>query len=505
MSVNLHIKRSVALLSLKPARILGLGILLFTGAVSAAPWMEPDDKRLRHHIQLLADTNLISVPVNTWPLMWLDIIDEVRLARTKSPSPNQSRAINYVLAAFARQSRSSQVEFVGRAGEQYRPIQGYGDLGREKQQTYLGVEFVGEGIAGRLRIHRIDDPTDGDTNRLDGSYLSGLWGNWVFTAGSLDRWWGPGWETGLILSSNARPMPALSIQRHASTAFSSPWLSWIGPWQFASFAGKLDDPRDVNDAYLFGAKFSFKPVDWLEFGIARTAQWGGEGRPQDGSSLWNLILGRDNQGSQGISQSNEPGNQLGGFDWRVSIPGSVPVGIYGEIVGEDESGYQPSKRVTTLGFDLVFSLPNSDLRMVAEYSDTATQRLDDGDPRYNTAYEHSIYTSGYRYHGRSIAASADNDSRVSTLAGLWQIDASQSLNTTIKWLELNSDGNGRAFPDGNSVARGRSNGWYADVDYRINLDSVEISLSYTHYDGELQIRNLDTGDDTVELGLAFRW
>lgn len=493
------------MLSLYPARILGLAILVWANTALAAPWMEPDDKRLRHHIQLLADAKLITVPVNTWPLMWLDVIDEVRNARTTAATPSQSRAIHYVLSAFAKQSRRSQVELVSHAGEQHNPMPGYGDLNREKEQTYLGVEFVGEGIAGRLRAHNVENPLDGETRRFDGSYLSGLWGNWVVTAGSLNRWWGPGWETGLILSSNARPLPALSIQRHASTAFSSPWLSWIGPWQFVSFVGKLDDPRDVDGAYLLGAKLSFKPTSWLEFGMARTAQWGGEGRPQDGSSLWNLILGKDNEGSQGISQSNEPGNQLGGFDWRISIPWPVPVGIYGEVIGEDESGYQPSRRVTTLGFDFVFSLPNSDLRIVTEYSDTATQRLDDSDARYNTAYEHSIYTSGYRYYGRSIAASADNDSRVSTLAGLWQIDTSQSLNTTVKWLELNSDGSGRAFPDGNSVARGRSNGWHANIDYRINLDSVDIKLGYTHYDGGLQIRNLDTGDDTVELGLAFRW
>ncbi|HCS28418.1 MAG TPA: capsule assembly Wzi family protein [Spongiibacteraceae bacterium] len=466
--------------------------------------MEPNDIRLRHHIQLLADAGLIRAPVNTWPLMWLQVIDDVRAAREGVLEANQRRAVEYVYSVFLRQSVNNG-EWALSSADQHSPIRGFGNSMRESGLAYIGVEHIGEGLAGRIRLSKVHEPTDGDEWRTDGSYLAGLWGNWVFAVGSLDRWWGPGWETALTLSNNARPPAALSIQRHGSEAFESKWLSWIGPWQLTAFVGRLDDPRVIEDAYLVGAKLSFKPADWLELGLSRTAQWGGEGRPQDFSSFKNLVLGRDNTGSDGISRDNEPGNQIGGVDWRFSFGGTVPFGIYGEIAGEDESGYTPSRLTATLGLDLVLSLPDSDLRVIAEYSDTATQRLTRSEPQYNTAYEHSIYRSGYRYYGQSIGASVDNDSRTSTLAGLWQIGSNESLSVKIKWLELNSDGAGIVFPSGNSVAIGSSKGWYADIGYKVKFNFVEMSVGYVHYDSALVVRGIDTGDDTVEVGFNFIW
>ncbi len=42
----------------------------------------------------------------------------------------------------------------------------------------------------------------------DGSYLGVNVGNFMLSAGYIERWWGPGWDGSLILSTNARPIPA---------------------------------------------------------------------------------------------------------------------------------------------------------------------------------------------------------------------------------------------------------------------------------------------------------
>ncbi|MBK6675042.1 MAG: hypothetical protein IPG49_16920 [Proteobacteria bacterium] len=48
------------------------------------------------------------------------------------------------------------------------------------------------------------DASDGQDIRFDGSEATARWGNWLFSANQMDRWWGPGRDGSLILSTNAR-------------------------------------------------------------------------------------------------------------------------------------------------------------------------------------------------------------------------------------------------------------------------------------------------------------
>ena len=63
--------------------------------------------------------------------------------------------------------------------------------------------------------------------RADGTYVAASLGNWMLSAGYLDRWWGPGWQGSLILSSNARPMLSIAADRNESTPFDLPVLRWL--------------------------------------------------------------------------------------------------------------------------------------------------------------------------------------------------------------------------------------------------------------------------------------
>ena len=486
------------------ARASLCAILLCVGSVNAAPWIGPDDVRLRHHIHVLADAALIRVPVNTWPLMWSGVISEVRRAKSQPMTAMQRRAIVYIENAFERQSKSS-VSLGYSYAEQFNPIRGFGDNYRDEVQGHLAGEYIGERWAGKLQVNSIGDPLDGEHTQYDGSYLSGLWGNWAFTLGAVDRWWGPAWESGLILSNNARPVPALSVQRNSSDPFKWSWLRWMGPWQFTTFLGKLESERVIANAKLVGARFSFRPFRWMELGASRTAQWGGRGRPQDFSSFKNLALGRDNRGSSGVALSNEPGNQLGGFDWRFSVDARIRIGIYGEMIGEDEAGYQPSKRVVVMGVDALVPLNDTaELRLAFEMADTATRRFDKGDSEYNVAYEHGVYVDGYRYRARSLGASMDNDSRAHHLRALWY-RGHHSLGVRLSQFDLNSDGVGIGFIDGNSASIGASNGYAANMVYGYHVASWSAQLGYYHYDGGLKLRGVDSGDDSFEFGVTYIW
>lgn len=86
---------------------------------------------------------------------------------------------------------------------------------------------------------------------------------------------------------------------------------------------------------------SFHFLTFPVTGIRRVAHYavGGEGRPQSLSSFWDGFTGKDNTGTD-----NEPGNQLAGFDFKFKLEPTLgwPVSFYGQMIGEDESGYLPS-------------------------------------------------------------------------------------------------------------------------------------------------------------------
>src|SRR5690606_25842606 len=151
-----------------------------------------------------------------------------------------------------------------------------------------------------------------------------------------------------ILSSNARPIPAVWLDRRNTQATENWLMSWMGPWQFTGFAGQLEGDRYVPDAKLIGMRLNFRPLSGgLEIGLSRLIQWGGKGQPQTWDSFWDSFVGNDNYGKHGEKQ--DPGNQLAGIDLRYGIPlGKQTLGLYTQIIGEDEAGGLPARKVYQL-------------------------------------------------------------------------------------------------------------------------------------------------------------
>lgn len=131
---------------------------------------------------------------------------------------------------------------------------------------------------------------------------------------------GPGWEGILIVSTNARRIPSITVERNYTDAFRTRWLRWLGPWRVSASRGQLErSDVAVPDARFFTARLNFRPATWLEFGLSRTAQWCGESRPCDLSTFGELLIGRDNRDAS-LLVSREPGNQMAGYDLRLRSP-----------------------------------------------------------------------------------------------------------------------------------------------------------------------------------------
>jgi hypothetical protein len=294
---------------------------------------------------------------------------------------------------------------------------------REDGELEAGISFTGDRLSLNVELTRaINSP---DNWRLDGSYVGFATRKWAFVAGYPERWWGPGIQGSLILSTNARPLAQIGVERIAADGFTLPWLKWVGPWTVSTFIGQFDDTRVIKRALLFGLRATAKPLPQLEVAFSRTAQLCGRDRPCGYSEFSNMLLGKDNRGVN-ISASAEPGNQLAGIDGRWSFA-DRPYAVYWQWIGEDsrQGGPQIGSWLRMLGGELTGSVTASGWRHLTyvEMDNTICQEGGGGfgGNKYTCAYLHGTYQTGYRYEGRPLGYTIDADSQsiavVSVLTG----------------------------------------------------------------------------------------
>jgi hypothetical protein len=422
---------------------------LLAGAVLAAPaktepWLKPGDTALRSDLHTLADALVLRGTISTWPIAWIDILEDLRDVRPADLDGATRAAYERVLARARIETLTGHVTAHTNLSLAERPrvIRTFDDTPREEAQIGGGLSWTGERLMVRLEAARVWDPTDGETVRVDGSYFGAALGNWMLSVGFPERWWGPGWDGSLILSNNARPMPQISINRARSTPFDARWLRWLGPWSLTSFVGLLDDDRAVDDALLFGMRFAFRPLPRLELGLSRTAQWCGEGRPCDAEAFANLLLGRDNRGVN-VPEEKEPGNQLGGFDVRWAPFEKGPAALYLQWIGEDsrQGGPQIGSWLRQMGVELAGSAFDGRWRH-RTHIEAAETICRDGALGFSSeqtrcAYEHSIYLTGYRYQGRSIGHGIDGDGRSYTVGSVLMNGDDRIWRVSLRRIEVN--------------------------------------------------------------------
>jgi hypothetical protein len=446
-----------------PASLLLATLLLgITATASAEPWIDTSNLALRTEIQYLADRNVIKAPVNTWPLMWAAIEPDLRAVDASQLDATGLNAWHDVMRHlnFSKQTISSASVTVANDDNRFA---GFGDEYRDKNTVALSYSTMGDRWALKLKPSWAADPDDDDDYRLDESYLAGTLGNWVVSVGAQDRWWAPGWDTNLALTSNARPMPALALTRRDSHPFRLPFTDdYQIPWTVTTFMADMGTARTVPNTLLWGFRLNFKPHPRLEVGVTRLAQWAGDGRPDSFSTFWDVLIGRDNCGNQGLDcgadGSEEPGNQQAGYDLRLSVPvAGHNFGIYYQSFAEDGSDSSTkfwTKAQPSGGIDTTVNLLGTPVLMYIEYTDSlaycgSNRSIGIG----NCYYEHHIYNTGMRYEGRTIGNLYDNDATTVVFGMVSQTQNDVSWQWSVRYGELNKD-NSDAYPgepNGNPV------------------------------------------------------
>lgn len=408
------------------------------------PLIQAGDAALRADIQLLADYGIVKGPVTSWPLAWGPVLADLEQGAHESELP--AAVVNALTRVRVRgrwetKVRSMQYRASLAGAEKPMAIRSFGDTPREAVEAGGGFSWTGDWLSVNVNGQVVSSPDDDKDYRVDNSMVGVALGNYSIAASTMDRWWGPGWDGSLILSSNARPIPALTIDRTFTDPFETRWLSWLGPWDVSAMFGRMESDRVVPEAQFLAFRLNFRPLPSLEIGLSRTAQWCGKGRPCNFDTFTDLLLGKDNLGDAGIGENNEPGNQLAGVDFRWTLSQfGLPFALYGQFIGEDEAGGFPSRFLAQFGAEASGLWRNHwSWRWFGEAADTSCGFYE-SEGNFNCAYNHGIYQTGYRYRGRVIGHGADNDARVLS-TGLLLVDAGETeWQVLARYGELNRGG-----------------------------------------------------------------
>ena len=256
--------------------------------------------------------------------------------------------------------------------------------------------------------------------RLDGSSRGSLEQGYLMLRrsgaevliGRDSMWWGSGFHGNLLMTNNASALDMIKVT--SGHPFLLPWVfSKAGPFRPTLFLARLESERDVSNANLLGMRLDFKPTGSFQVGLSRVFMFGGEGRKSLSFDDWVDAFFAGDSAEHSDSPTN--GNQIVSIDAsyvfindRWSFLPFSGIKLYTEWGAEDSSGATktPTGRANMYGFlaDRAFWIDDLDVRL--EWANTARNA------RYGPLwYRHSVFTSGYTFHGRVIGHHMGTDSR----------------------------------------------------------------------------------------------
>jgi len=430
---------------------LCLGIGLISG-IATAQNLQMNDMSLKSELDWLRSQGVVQISTSTWPLTANEINRALENANIHTPEQQQIvQSVRYTLIKQPKSLVNTTVSAYGQTDRKQLP-QTFADdkLANFEASARAGISEEDWEI--NLQANIKDDDIDDKDVSFDGSYVAGKYANQWLIAGQIPTWWGPGHDGSLIRGDASKPVIGLTMQRDKQSAPTSQYLSWIGPWQYQLFAGQLDDYKAIPDTKLIGIRLTSSPTSWLEVGASRTFMWGGEGKSQSLSSFFDALTGsKDNVDNK----EDDISDQLAGFDARINLAPltTLPIGIYGQYIGEDEAGYLPSKNMYLAGADFASSINTDSMgsmpyQLYTEWTDTRTG----GDVR-GISYNHYVYTDGNYQYGYPLGYALGGDTESIAVGGKLWIDNQNFINTKMQYAKVNqsSGRNNSAFPESDKL------------------------------------------------------
>lgn len=410
---------------------------------ASAPFMP--SWQVRHQLQLLVDHAGLALPLTHWPLPAAAVEQALAdlPARLGGDGLDLEGARQAVLRALdARRTQATlSLQLRNRAegltgfDENYTPGSSVQAVSEEKR-----VDSGRLSVAGRLGVRLEQAPNSQQQQfggsgsearyplRLEGSAAVLGWEGWNVQAFSHRHWWGPGWQSSLVDGSNNPAWNGVGVQRGSTRPSGSPWLGWMGPWNFDVFVARAQDPLVVSNqpqGFLFsGMRLTMRPQPWLEVGLSRGLQTGGAGRPSGAKNFIKSFFGQEV--NQNPGDPVDTSGQIAGYDVRVRCPQSWgQCAVYTQWMGEDAAGQipLPYKFMSLWGVEQTYG--EGRYRVFAEYANTNAYSLPWNSQPQFAGYINGVYSQGYTNGARWVGSAAGGGSQVTTLG--WMDAQSQRM------------------------------------------------------------------------------
>ena len=139
---------------------------------------------------------------------------------------------------------------------------------QNKSKINFDLELSKKYISSQLSLN-FDDRNN---INYDNSYFNYENGIANFSIGKIDRIWSFSKKSSLILSSNSRPLEAISV--NLKNKFNTQWLSSSAYWSIEIINGSTKSSYKNKNSMLSGTRITISPSQRLNFELIQTGQWG---------------------------------------------------------------------------------------------------------------------------------------------------------------------------------------------------------------------------------------
>jgi hypothetical protein len=269
---------------------------------------------------------------------------------------------------------------------------------------------------------------DHDKLSFDNSYVNYEKGIANLNIGKVDRIWSFSKKTSLILSSNSRPLKALSLK--LENKFNTNWLPSTANWSVEIINGSTKNSYNGTNSMLSGARVIISPSEKLNFEFVQTTQWGDQNHKFYSSNIDTLLFGNTNEGI------NSGMNKMAGFGLSYSVPlNKNTYRFYSQAIGEDEAGSLPSCLSWMAGLEMIAPVMKFPTILTIEAFDTRVKKSKHGNCGANTMYNNSNYD--YINYDTVLGVPIDTEGTSLDLFGQSQIDKNLGINYSVRFLNIN--------------------------------------------------------------------
>lgn len=326
-----------------------------------------------------------------------------------------------------------------------------------------------------------DDDQSGDVSLISGYIKTRINGTAV-QIGKDPIFWGHGATGSLILGNNMEPLTFIkfsNIEPYKSRGF----FQFLGDMNVTAFYSELEDNRtsisanEINGPSFVGVRSDFKPQDNFTFGLSFTSMVGGEGKGLSGGDWWDWVSGRNDDAAQ------DKWNNIAGLDFKVRLPRWDGVQVYGELYGEDQANYMPSRVAGRIGAYIPRLNSDGQWDLKLEYAQTS-----------NWWYVHQLYTNGYVYKGDILGDPIGHNSRQIYAKVGHYLNKNSQVSFNIQRTEMDRDA---------AVQQNINSGW---LQYQTQLKD-QLQLTGTLGLAKVENANFTSGNDETDhfAGVSLRW